>query len=198
MAGFHPFAVIGAGLAGLACARTLTEQGFSVQVFEKARGPGGRLSSRRRLDTTFDLGCQALTAQHPDFAAQLQSWENLNWVAPLAEGGSARIGQPRMSALTRHLSEGLALHCQTRIQTLEKTAQGLWQLTDDQGRTLGPFAAVILATPAAQALPLLSPASPQLAAQIQPVREAPIWVGYFALKHLPNPSFLALQPDGEV
>lgn len=36
-------AIIGAGLAGLACARALRERTFDVTLFEKARGPGFRL-----------------------------------------------------------------------------------------------------------------------------------------------------------
>ncbi|GKW49394.1 FAD-dependent oxidoreductase [Halomonas sp. NCCP-2165] len=31
-------AIIGAGLAGLACARTLQEQGLDIPLFDKARG----------------------------------------------------------------------------------------------------------------------------------------------------------------
>jgi cation diffusion facilitator CzcD-associated flavoprotein CzcO len=34
-------AVFGAGLAGLACARSLADAGRNVTVFDKARGPGG-------------------------------------------------------------------------------------------------------------------------------------------------------------
>ena len=43
-------AVIGAGVAGVAgaaCARALSLAGHSVRVFDKARGPGGRLATRR-------------------------------------------------------------------------------------------------------------------------------------------------------
>lgn len=40
-------AIIGAGLAGLSCARVLKDRGLRVSVFEKSRGPGGRMSTRR-------------------------------------------------------------------------------------------------------------------------------------------------------
>ena len=40
-------AVIGAGIAGLACARELQSHGLSVDVFEKSRGPSGRMSTRK-------------------------------------------------------------------------------------------------------------------------------------------------------
>ncbi|HIP78813.1 MAG TPA: FAD-binding protein, partial [Kiloniellaceae bacterium] len=40
-------AVIGAGLAGLLCARRLQDAGLHPVVFEKSRGLGGRLATRR-------------------------------------------------------------------------------------------------------------------------------------------------------
>lgn len=40
-------AVIGAGISGLICARVLVEHGMEVTVFEKSRGIGGRMSTRR-------------------------------------------------------------------------------------------------------------------------------------------------------
>ena len=40
-------AVVGAGIAGAYCAHALTLAGHSVHVFDKARGPGGRLATRR-------------------------------------------------------------------------------------------------------------------------------------------------------
>jgi len=36
-------AVVGAGIAGLACARSLRNAGHAVRVFEKSRGAGGRM-----------------------------------------------------------------------------------------------------------------------------------------------------------
>lgn len=53
-------AVIGAGIAGLACADELRRHDHPVTLFDKGRGPGGRMSTRR-LDTpagqaSFDHG----------------------------------------------------------------------------------------------------------------------------------------------
>ncbi|MGB1027364.1 MAG: FAD-dependent oxidoreductase, partial [Rhodospirillaceae bacterium] len=66
-------AVIGAGIAGLACARICVDKGYTVTVFDKGRGPGGRLSSRR-LEApqssdpmVFDHGAQYLTIRDEGF-----------------------------------------------------------------------------------------------------------------------------------
>ncbi len=38
---------IGAGMAGLSCTQALCHQGYDVVMFDKGRGPGGRMSTRR-------------------------------------------------------------------------------------------------------------------------------------------------------
>ena len=57
-------AIVAAGMSGLACARTLTDQGYAVTVFEKSRGVGGRMATRRtQHDITFDHGAQYFTTR---------------------------------------------------------------------------------------------------------------------------------------
>lgn len=90
-------AVIGAGISGLSCARILSDQGYSVTVFEKSRGPGGRMSTRRgELGTKSvaeagsaavthwqcDHGAQYFTARDPLFMKQVSDWLNAGAVAP--------------------------------------------------------------------------------------------------------------------
>ena len=47
MAARGPVAVVGAGVAGLACARELAAAGVPVMLFDKALGSGGRACTRR-------------------------------------------------------------------------------------------------------------------------------------------------------
>ena len=56
--------VVGAGAAGLSAARQLGDR-YEVVVFDKARGVGGRMATRRLGDATFDHGAQFLTAHDP-------------------------------------------------------------------------------------------------------------------------------------
>lgn len=53
-------AVVGAGIAGLACAYVLKEKGFDVVVYEKNPSVGGRMSSRTKDGFIFDLGADHL------------------------------------------------------------------------------------------------------------------------------------------
>ena len=59
-------AVVGAGLAGVSVARVLSEIA-EVFVFEKSRGLGGRMATRRSGDFQFDHGAQFFTARSPEF-----------------------------------------------------------------------------------------------------------------------------------
>ncbi|HQY71364.1 MAG TPA: FAD-dependent oxidoreductase, partial [Pseudomonadales bacterium] len=40
-------AIIGAGIAGLSCATHLVQHGCTVSLFDRSRGPAGRMSTRR-------------------------------------------------------------------------------------------------------------------------------------------------------
>ena len=68
-----PVAIIGAGLAGLSCAQALVQAGYQVHVFDKSRGPSGRMSTRRAEDHAgpwqCDRGAQYFTARDATFRA---------------------------------------------------------------------------------------------------------------------------------
>lgn len=179
-------AVVGAGIAGLGCARELSARGHELRIFDKARGPGGRTSTRRSEHGGFDHGAQYFTARDPGFAAAAAGWEAAGVVAPwtgrivglrAGEASAApsesvrRVGVPRMSALAGHLAEGLDLSCGVRIAELRSGA-GSWELEDEDGQSRGGFDAVVVATPAEQAVPLLAPA-PELAQRAASAELAP-------------------------
>ncbi len=63
MVNFCDVAVIGAGIAGLTCAKNLHNQGLKVLVFDKSRGVGGRLATRRLHNTCVEHGLPYLEIQ---------------------------------------------------------------------------------------------------------------------------------------
>ena len=65
------FAIIGAGMAGITCARTLMQAGHRVTVFEKSKGASGRLSTRTSSFGSFDHGAQYFTVRDARFAQAL-------------------------------------------------------------------------------------------------------------------------------
>lgn len=132
------FAIIGAGISGLTLAKHLQTQGYSVVVFEKARGTGGRLSSKRVTTDqqnymAFDLGCASITANTEEFIQQLKQFQKAGIVSPWWQEKTTLkndqthdpvhspihyVATPRNSALTRYLSQGIECHFSTRIHKL--------------------------------------------------------------------------------
>ena len=194
-------AIIGAGISGLAAARTLHEAGHAVQLFDKSRGSGGRLSSKRSPLGELDLGGQYFTARDPDFCRAVTDWQKQGWIAPWspqlyqfrqgrlqasADEQTRWVGTPRMSALTRGLLGELPVRFATRICEVFRGDQH-WQLLDADGQLHGPFSHVLVATPAAQASPLLA-AAPELAAQAAATAMQPVWAVALGFSHpLPTP-----------
>jgi len=66
--------VVGAGIAGLACARELVDAGVPARVLDRADEVGGRLASERLGDRWVDTGAAYLTADDPAFLGRVQSW----------------------------------------------------------------------------------------------------------------------------
>ncbi len=122
-------AVIGAGISGLICARTLMDAGFSVQVFDKSRGVGGRMATRRADYGIFDHGAQYFTARDPAFKQAVARWTAQGLVAvwsprlaaidattdrpqlaPVGDSTVRHVGVPAMSRVGKSLAEGLVVH----------------------------------------------------------------------------------------
>ncbi|MFJ6197736.1 NAD(P)/FAD-dependent oxidoreductase [Micromonospora sp. NPDC092111] len=67
--------VVGAGIAGVACAGELARAGIPVEIRERGRVPGGRMASRRFDGRPADLGAAYLTVDDPDFAEVVGRWQ---------------------------------------------------------------------------------------------------------------------------
>jgi renalase len=171
-------AVVGAGLAGIACARALREAGVHVRVFEARRAPGGRLATRRFAVASFDHGAQYLTAFRPAFlqllaqAAAAGAVER--WQPDWPRGPDALwVGAPAMNSLPRHLAFDLDVEYGARILRIERGRRG-WTLLDDRGCGHTDFTAVAIALPAPTAAALAGGRTP-LAARVRAVPMAPCW-----------------------
>ena len=133
-------AIVGAGLAGLTCARELTVHGLTPTIFDKGRGLGGRLSTRRADGGfQFDHGAQYLTAKSAAFRALLSQAEAAGAVArwPLDRDEPAFVGLPGMTGLAKFLGSGLDIRKGLRITDIrdENGARHLgWDGGADPGR----------------------------------------------------------------
>lgn len=182
-------------MAGLACARRLKVAGRAVTLFDKGRGTGGRIATRR-VETPhgvlrFDHGAQYLTVRDPGFRKALAQFAGSLALWPESSGdpGEDRfVGAPGMNALPKAMAEGLDVHLSTRIASLEREAAG-WLLKAEDGAVFGPFQAVVVAVPAEQAGALVAPHSEVFAAEAAAARAAPCWAGLFAVDGSTPPPF---------
>jgi len=174
-------AIIGAGISAAAAAKVLLAQGASVSVFEKARGPGGRLSSKRALAGSFDFGAQYFTARTEAFTHQVQLWLQQGLVQhwrftpyqfqqgtlSLSSDDEIRyIGTSTMHQMLVGEFQGAVLHYGCKINELSyirsnvsSHSQGQWQLCSEQGECFGGFDALLLTCPPEQARQLLEGAA---------------------------------------
>ncbi|MEM6254052.1 MAG: FAD-dependent oxidoreductase [Cyanobacteria bacterium P01_D01_bin.156] len=165
-------AVVGAGIAGLTCGQRLRTAGHEVIWLEKSRGVGGRMATRRLGDGAWaDHGLR----QWPTEAPQLHELTNdlkqerllVPWSAQsfLWQGqlepqpGEVYCSASGINAIAKHLAQGANIQRQQQVTALIKTNSG-WRLTthtpDNQTHHVDTDA-VVLAIPAPQAHPLLSP-----------------------------------------
>lgn len=172
------FAIIGAGMAGLSCATALNSEGHNVTIFDKGRGPGGRMASRS-LSTPdgavmFDMGAQYFTVRDPNFAAQVKLWTTSGDVASWDRAGEgAHIGVPTMSAPLKSMAEELEIRWGVRIGAICSSANG-WTL-QGEADIAGAYDAVICALPAEQAQVVLQPHEREFAALASRTKSAPCW-----------------------
>ncbi len=175
--------IVGAGMAGLSCADALTRQGHDVTLFDKGRGPGGRMSTRRlptsQGEAHFDHGAQYFTARDPAFHTCVQNWLAEGVVAPWpAAAAGAHVGVPAMNAPVRRLAHGLDVRWSTRVTKAERAERG-WQLSVDTG-DIHEVEMAVIAVPAEQAAALLAPVAPDLAAQAGAAVSEPCWTAMAA------------------
>lgn len=148
-------AIIGSGMAGLAAAQRMRQRGAAVTMFEKSRGLGGRMATRRMNGFQFDHGAQYFTAKGPRFQKAVASWEASGDVALWF--GRSYVGTPGMTAPARAMAEGAHVVMECQVSAMRRYVDG-WSILDANGLVNTPgnggFSAVVLAVPAPQAIPL--------------------------------------------
>lgn len=166
-------AVVGAGLAGLVCAQTLRQQGYSIVVIEKSRGLGGRLATRRLPQGFADHGVRCLEVRgnlSQQLIKTLCAQQVIQpWTKEIAEWSPSGISagleiqyyaSPNgMTAAAKFLSNGLKIYRGQRVRSVAFSQT--WDLTLEPAN-VEPMPnvgakALVVAIPAPQAVMLLEP-----------------------------------------
>ena len=216
-------AVIGAGMAGLACARTLMQAGRDVTVFEAAAQPGGRMATQDSPFGGFDSGTQYFTVRDARFAHALEvaapgiarRW-SVSAVRVLDARGRVVeaaappheahwVAVPGMAALAQHWAEPLAhagrLHLGTRVQQLAPggKAGARWQVhvqgPAGEHAAHAKFDAVLCALPwpSLRDQLLIQEHANALPAALETVALAPCWTLMLAFPQATQPAALGPQ-----
>jgi predicted NAD/FAD-dependent oxidoreductase len=190
-------AVVGAGIAGLACARRLVASGHEVSVYDKSRGVGGRAATRRiKLgagDLCFDHGAQYFTARDPDFrclvarllaAGAIENYPNTvtsitDTERTVLPDEPRFVGAAGMNGMAKALADGLDIATSCQVSQCRRHADG-WTLVQSTGAETGLFDEVVIAVPAEQAADLLLPVAPLLAQQAKAAHTSPCWAAMLA------------------
>jgi renalase len=166
-------AIVGAGMTGIVCANELQAAGLKgIIIFEKSRGVGGRLTTRRMYDTCVDRGTCYISpkgAQFRDLFDRLiadniiEPWTNITH--SLTSGGNI-IADPKiypryiapggMNQIAKYLARDLNVKFGQRAIAIEPDNK-LWKLTIENNSEPVFARTIILAIPAPQAVDLLSP-----------------------------------------
>ena len=162
-------AIIGAGLAGLTLARELSLHA-DITLFEKARGLGGRMSTRRNDTHQWDHGAQFFTARSSAFTALLTpfisdgtvvEWQpNITTLSPHKSPYKRPwfephyVAVPGMNRLLKAMAGNLNIQLSTRVEKVEQQHQH-WRLLDEYDQLLGEYDWVISSAPLPQTQALL-------------------------------------------
>lgn len=206
-------AIIGAGMAGLSCAEALTQAGHQVCLFDKGRGPGGRMSTRR-ADTPlgelrWDHGAQYFTARSQAFSQAVAAWEAARAVAEwtgrfvrIDSDGQIRedetrrrlVGLPGMNGVIRHMASSLQVEWAARVSAISGRP-GDYRLVFEDGAQVGPFSKLVIAVPAEQVPDLVDELAPELAGLARIARSAPCWTVMLAFDGPPECPFDAARVE---
>jgi renalase len=167
-------AIVGAGMAGIVCAKELQAAGHrGITIFEKSRGVGGRLTTRRMFDTCVDRGTCYISPKGGQFRALcdrliaaniIENWtETTHTLTAAGELLTDPDIYPRyvapggMNQIAKYLATDLDIRFGQRAIAIQPDGN-LWRLTIDGTEPTDVLArTLILAIPAPQAVDLLSP-----------------------------------------
>lgn len=158
--------IIGTGMSGITAAFYLKDH-FKVELFDKSRGVGGRIATRRAENGDFDHGAPFFSITSHSFKQFLNPLFKSNCISPWLirsvqlesqkkQQASVYVGTPSMNHMMKYFKSHLHIKTQTHIQDIKKR-NNKWQLFDENHQQLGDFDWVISTAPVAQTKAIIPP-----------------------------------------
>ncbi len=176
----YDIAIVGAGLAGLTCARQLKQKEYKIIILDKSGGVGGRVATRRINNIPVDHGLPFIQIQGKQTEKLIQTLYQNDilqlWTGKIYDLNSQKylppvdryIATQGMTAIAKYLAADLPIQKQSRVTAIAPTSAQTWELTYDYNQTSEHLSAkaVVIAIPAPQTLALLEPLSANIPTQI--------------------------------
>ena len=133
------FCVIGSGVAGSTIANLLSKK-YSVEIFDKARGPGGRASNRRYIKKlSFDHGLQYISPKSNEFKKFilnlkkkniLKEWlgQHLDFTFERKEDSIKYIGSQGNNDICKYLIKNIKVNYNSTVSDV-KFNSNYWTIT---------------------------------------------------------------------
>jgi hypothetical protein len=163
-------AVIGAGISGITLAKELSTLN-DVIVFDKSRGVGGRMATRRVGNYNFDHGAQFFTAksnEFKDFCLKaknddiIEEWKcrfveiasNNMSIKPYFSNEPYFVAKPQMNSLCKYIGKDLNILLSKQIESVD-FSNNKWSLKTSESEVFENFDYLFLAIPSNQATNLV-------------------------------------------
>jgi renalase len=183
------FCIVGSGIAGSTIANLLSKK-YSVEIFDKARGPGGRASNRRyKKDLSFDHGLQYISPKSKEFAKFILDLENkkilkkwqgnhLNFTFEKKDEVPKYIGIKGNNAIPKYLIRNIEANFQSLVTNI-KFNNNFWEITINNKEIIN-FKNLILTCPHPQLISLGSKYLPKqiVKSKIQMVPNITVMLSY--------------------
>ena len=176
-------AVIGAGMCGISCANYLQKNGFGVTVFEKSRGIGGRMASRRiNEQVSVDHGAQYIKPYSKNFLHFLEetvragfasSWYPLGMEKNYTQEKKIFVGTPRMNSILKNSFKNLEINFSSKINKILSNFNK-WKLVIEGIEYQKEFDIVVFAIPFHQISEIIDDAWSAVK-KISKVKMSPCW-----------------------
>lgn len=161
-------AIIGAGISGITLAKGLSAAN-EVTIFDKSRGIGGRMATRRVENYHFDHGAQFFTAKSKEFKeicskakedGVIEEWQcrfaeiitdkiNRSWDFGVKK--PHYVAKPQMNSFCKYLAQGLNILLSKELE-LAEFKNSKWSLVFKDGESFDGFDYLFFAIPCHQAL----------------------------------------------
>jgi hypothetical protein len=210
----YDFLIVGAGLAGIACAGGLQRAGASVLLLDKGRGVGGRAATRRWDEVRVDHGAQYFTARGERFSGMVAGGIAEGWIKEWCRGypvweagrivarpeGSPRYACPNgVSELPKRLATGLMVETGATVTSVRRGEAngGSYVAETGDGRAF-VGRRLVLNLPPTQLLTVARPLLPvRLASDLEGVTFNPAWTLLLRLESdVPGADWPALEVKG--